>query len=304
MSRWYRAYAGTVRDDKLAECAVIAGASRAVVIATWHAILESAADTGDGGRFETSPRRVAAILAEPVTVIDAVFRAMDEIGLIGNDLVTAWRKRQYESDNSTERSRKHREMKRNGDATAMQRCATPPDTEADTEADISSSLRSDDRRERPVSPPKASKPSTTQAPPPTPLPPDLIRDWQAVRKAKRAGPLSQTAWDGIAREAAKAGVTLETAVRTCVERGWQSFRADWLSDKRETRAPPRSGGNGYAQILREMRGAFDDDHIADNHEANGVFRVDFDEIGQDRRNPGAHRGQPSRVLDLTGFDPG
>jgi hypothetical protein len=302
MSRWYRAYAGTVRDDKLAECAVIAGASRAVVIATWHAILESAADTGDGGRFETNPRRVAAILAEPVAIVDAVFKAMDEIGLIGNDLVTAWRKRQYESDSSTERSRKHRDMKRNAGATAMQRCATPPDTEAETETDISSSLRSDDTRERRVSSPSPAKHGTTEAPPPTPISPDLIRDWRAVRKAKRAGPLSNTAWAAMTREADKAGITLEAAVRVCVERGWQSLRADWLADKREARAPPRKGGNGFVSVLRDLQGAFDDEHH--HHEPDDLSRVDFDQLGQDFADPRTGRRQSSDVLDLTPLDHG
>lgn len=135
MSRWYRAYAGTVKDDKLAEVSVIAGCSRSVSIAVWHAILESAAETDDGGRFETTPRRVAAALCEPLAAIQAVFDGMTEIGMIGGDAVTAWKARQYESDKSTERSRKHRETKRNGDATLQGRCATPPETEADTDTE-------------------------------------------------------------------------------------------------------------------------------------------------------------------------
>ena len=135
MSRWYRAYAGTVKDDKLAEVSVIAGCSRSVAIATWHAILESAAETDDGGRFETTPRRVAAALCEPLATIQAVFDGMTEISMIGGDAVAAWKTRQYESDKSTERSRKHREAKRNGDATLQGRSATPPETEADTDSE-------------------------------------------------------------------------------------------------------------------------------------------------------------------------
>ena len=92
MSRWYRAYAGTIKDDKLAEVAVIAGCSRSVSIAVWHAILESAAETDDGGRFETTPRRVAAALCEPLAAIQAVFDAMTEIAMIGGDSVTAWKR--------------------------------------------------------------------------------------------------------------------------------------------------------------------------------------------------------------------
>lgn len=140
MTRWYRAYAGTVKDDKLAEVAIVVGCSRSVAIATWHAILESAAETDDAGRFETTARRIAATLGEPAAVINSVFAAMIEIGMLEGNAVAAWKRRQYESDNSTERSRKHREAKRNaasqpgnGGATLQGRCATPPDTETDTE---------------------------------------------------------------------------------------------------------------------------------------------------------------------------
>ncbi|POR45569.1 hypothetical protein [Bosea psychrotolerans] len=138
MSRWYRAYAGTVKDDKLAEVAVIAACSRSVAIAVWHALLESAAETDDGGRFETTPRRVAAALCEPAGTIAATFAAMAEIGMITGDAVSAWKTRQYESDRSTERSRRHREAKhrdvmRNGQAALPGRCATLPESEAESE---------------------------------------------------------------------------------------------------------------------------------------------------------------------------
>ena len=53
--------------------------------------------------------------------------------------------------------------------------------------------------------------------------------FQAVRKAKRA-PLTQVALDGISREAVKAGRPLEAVLRTCCERGWQGFKAEWLGE--------------------------------------------------------------------------
>lgn len=54
----------------------------------------------------------------------------------------------------------------------------------------------------------------------------IASDFLAIRKAKRA-PLTATALDGIKREAGKAGITLEDALRVCVERGWQAFKAEW-----------------------------------------------------------------------------
>lgn len=135
MTRWYRAYEGTVTDAKIGEAALVAGCSRSVAIATWHCLLESCAATQDGGRFETTARRVAVILGEQPDAIARVLDAFTEIGMISEGAVTAWKQRQFESDSSTERSRKHRERHRNGDATLQQRRATPPDTDTDTDTE-------------------------------------------------------------------------------------------------------------------------------------------------------------------------
>lgn len=51
-------------------------------------------------------------------------------------------------------------------------------------------------------------------------------DFLQIRKAKHA-PLTETALAGIRREAEKAGISLEAALETCCERGWQGFKADW-----------------------------------------------------------------------------
>jgi len=61
------------------------------------------------------------------------------------------------------------------------------------------------------------------------------QDWLKLRKAKRAA-VTQTAIDGIAREAKKAGVSLQVALETCCARGWTGFKADWLKDKGEQKS--------------------------------------------------------------------
>lgn len=63
----------------------------------------------------------------------------------------------------------------------------------------------------------------------------LARDFLAVRKAKKAV-LTRTALEGILTQVEKAGVTLETALRTCCERGWAGFKAEWPG------ARPNGGG--------------------------------------------------------------
>ena len=74
-------------------------------------------------------------------------------------------------------------------------------------------------------------------------------DFLTLRKEKRAK-LTPTALAGIRNAAEKAGYTLQAALALCCERGWQSFRAEWL-------APPAvavAGGrvaHGKTDALRE-----------------------------------------------------
>ena len=143
MTRWYRAYEGTCSDPKLAEAALDADLSRAVAIAAWHLILENACAINDGGRIDISPRRIAAALCEPLAQIETLHSSFAAIGLIAGSHVSAWKRRQYESDNSTARSQKHRAKQKTAetlppaeDATLHDRCATPPETETETEVPL------------------------------------------------------------------------------------------------------------------------------------------------------------------------
>lgn len=139
MSRWYRAYEGTVTDPKLAEAAMVADCSRSVAIASWHLILENAAVLNDGGRIDLPARRIAAALCEPLATVGALVEAFEAIGLLAGSHVAAWKRRQYESDSSTERARRSRQKKKesttcNGDATLQPAAVTPPETETETES--------------------------------------------------------------------------------------------------------------------------------------------------------------------------
>lgn len=66
-------------------------------------------------------------------------------------------------------------------------------------------------------------------------PPDGVTDavWQdflKIRRAKKA-PMTDTALAGIVREAGRARLTLQQALETCCERGWQGFKAEWMEGK-------------------------------------------------------------------------
>jgi hypothetical protein len=68
-------------------------------------------------------------------------------------------------------------------------------------------------------------------------------DFLELRKSKRA-PLTATALAGIAREADKAGMSLQDAIALCCERGWQSINARWISEKSSGPYTGSAGGNG------------------------------------------------------------
>ncbi|KVL62012.1 hypothetical protein WT01_08900 [Burkholderia cepacia] len=61
------------------------------------------------------------------------------------------------------------------------------------------------------------------------VPPEIAKDWLAVRKAKRMAPTA-TAFDDAKAEADKAGISMADALRTCVVRGWGGFQASWLAE--------------------------------------------------------------------------
>lgn len=61
--------------------------------------------------------------------------------------------------------------------------------------------------------------------------PQIVSDYLAVRKAKKAPPVSQTVFDGLVRESGKAGYSLEQALIVCCERNWVGFNAAWVVDK-------------------------------------------------------------------------
>lgn len=65
--------------------------------------------------------------------------------------------------------------------------------------------------------------------------PKVIRDFVAIRKAKKA-PITETAVAGIKREADKAGMTLGDALAMCCERGWSGFKADWAGVQHKPKA--------------------------------------------------------------------
>lgn len=82
------------------------------------------------------------------------------------------------------------------------------------------------------------------------------KDWMEIRKTKRA-PLTRTAAEALAREAAKAGITIPEAVRICAERGWQGFKAEWLAERKtaqQTRSERNARAFDYDYQIQQLEG--------------------------------------------------
>lgn len=78
---------------------------------------------------------------------------------------------------------------------------------------------------------------------------DLANEFLAYRKAKKS-PLTPTAWKGIQREAEKAGWTITAAVEETITRGWQSFKADWVTQK-----TPQVASSRTRKVFNPVRAA-------------------------------------------------
>jgi hypothetical protein len=71
------------------------------------------------------------------------------------------------------------------------------------------------------------------------------RDWTACRRK----PVTESVLVRIRREAGKAGITADEAIRTAAERQWEGFQAEWLnSDRTATERKPSQLPMTFAQI--------------------------------------------------------
>jgi len=74
------------------------------------------------------------------------------------------------------------------------------------------------------------KPKKNTVAPPDGVTESVWQDWLTLRKTKKAA-VTQSALDGIIREAKKANISLQAALEMCCMRGWSGFKADWIEGK-------------------------------------------------------------------------
>ncbi|MFN3627446.1 MAG: hypothetical protein ACK4S3_06155, partial [Parvibaculum sp.] len=119
------------------------------VVWIWGAILESAAEIDDGGRYDVDPAEIAYFLRADQDDVDAVVAGLADAGRVAEGCVVKWGNRQFASDRSKDRVAAHRERKRaenggdrgaetsrDGDVTLQKRHRNSPEAETETDTEV------------------------------------------------------------------------------------------------------------------------------------------------------------------------
>jgi hypothetical protein len=247
MSRWFRHYAGMMRDDKLVRVAIRSKQTIERVVWVWGAILESAAEIDEDGRYDLDAAEVAYFLRADQSDVDAILCALSDAGRVADSRVVKWGNRQFQSDRSNARVAAHRERKReervggngeqivcNADVTLQDRCRNSPETETETKTEVSE--------------PKGSSPRAWALPVGVSL--QVWTDLLANRKRKRLSN-TPTAWkafnDDLARVSNQTGIPPPRLIELCTAKGWGAIYDP--RDQRHERPNTNPLGEAVGRIL-------------------------------------------------------
>lgn len=173
-----------MRDEKLVRVAIKSKQPIERVQWIWGAILESAAEIDDNGRYDLDAAEVAYFLRTDEADVGAILVALADAGRVVDSSVVRWGDRQFTSDRSAARVAAHRERKRakklgsedqqasgNGDVTLQDANGNAPETETEAKKEVGSNE-------------PTKRASAFPRPPWAPEP--VWNDWLEVRKGKRA----------------------------------------------------------------------------------------------------------------------
>lgn len=204
--KWFRHYVGMTRDDKLMAVAARSRQPLDRVMFVWIAILESASERDDGGRYAVDAEMVAYTLRCEPADVTAIMLALEVAERLCEGVVVHWKDRQFESDTSRARMRRHREKqngggngqkphgdgdKKHGDVgvTSQNRTVTAPDSDSETD------LPSPDGDGRPAAEPEQPKLRLVEVadiePPPTDPDAALYRRGRQVLGDRAGGQITR-----------------------------------------------------------------------------------------------------------------
>lgn len=269
MSRWFRHYAGMMRDEKLVRVAIKSKQPIERVLWVWGAILESAAEIDENGRYDLDAAEVAYFLRADDADIFAILSALTDANRLDDDVVVNWGDRQFSSDKSKDRQAAYRERKRaeKRDSDGGEITDNDKVTPASRHADVTVTAQETETEKEVNTDVLTAKRRSVVARKPAEISDSLWGDWKRHRNA----PFTETALKGFEREAALAGWTLEAAIMEAIERGWQGFKAEWVKEKqngnngRNQNNSSRNGkpADGFAAALRHVANGSPDEPFGD-----------------------------------------
>ena len=126
--QWFRMYAEMPDDPKI-------GTLSDAAFRTWVELLCVACKIGKGGKTDLTEETLNWALRRNVTetLQELLQKHLVTVSETKTIEIINWNKRQYLSDNSTERVRKYRENKKNKDETFQKRYSNALDTDTDTD---------------------------------------------------------------------------------------------------------------------------------------------------------------------------
>lgn len=128
------------RDEKLVRVALKAKQPIERVLWVWAAILESASEVNDNGRYDFDIGEASYFLRCDESDVGGICDALESLGRICEGMVSKWGDRQFSSDTSAERQKRYRDRKKtsdgdNGDGyiTSQLRDGDAPETDLETD---------------------------------------------------------------------------------------------------------------------------------------------------------------------------
>jgi len=233
---WFRLYAEFATDPKVQ---MMPEAMQRRLVMLFCLQCSNGIETFHETERETSIAFALRISEDELAETKALFLRK---GFINEDwTLRNWSKRQYASDSSTARVRRHREK--------LKQAAETGETQEKRSSNALEQIQNRTDTEQSKEPPQPPRKRGSRSSTPTLTVADLQAEgveqdvseaFIALRNRKRA-PLTPIALEGIRREAASIGWSLSQALRKCVERGWQGFDATWV--QQQPRAAPGAAMN-------------------------------------------------------------
>jgi hypothetical protein len=246
-----------MRDDKLVRVAIRSGQTIERVVWIYGAILESAAEIDEDGKYDFDAAEAAYFLRSSEADVVSVVDALQGAGRICDGAVVNWGDRQFKSDRSAERQARYRERKKHADApsgqeneadhvpadaqiTSLSRHGDAPETETETETETDSS--------------DAKASSLRPWACPVGVDPQVWKDFLGNRKRKQKSN-SPTAWkrfnDDLARVSLKTGIPPPTLIEHAAASGWAGIYDPNARDNANERPD-----NPTALAVQRITGAF------------------------------------------------